>query len=240
MADSSRQPATEPLSPERIERRDTSPVNAGEERSRPATPDAPEASNIREGWTGDWKQLHEDLTTEYYKLVDIVTDFDQRLLTVKGWGVTLSLASLGFGFHYGHYGLFLVAAASGLGFWLVEAVIKSHQIRYYPRMRDIEVASYGLYHGNRDGGAVTSPLIDWGWDTGPYRWKNHGSLYEQPRYYGEDKEYQKKEAQQAKPRFELVAPFLYAVVMLPHVISVVGGLILFSLGLINKLPGLKL
>jgi hypothetical protein len=215
-------------------------VNAPKARSRPSGADTPDASNIRDGWTGDWKQLHEDLTTEYYKLVDIVTDFDQRLLTVKGWGVTLSLASLGFGFHYGHYGLFLVAAASGLGFWLVEAVIKSYQIRYYPRMRDIEVASYGLYHGNQDGELTTSPLIDWGWGTAPYRWKNYGPLYERPQYYGEEKEYEKKEAHQEISRLEFVEPFLYAGVMLPHVISVVGGLILFYLGLINKLPGLKL
>jgi hypothetical protein len=34
-------------------------------------------------------------------LTDIVKDFDQRLLTIKGWGVTLSLASLGLGFPTG-------------------------------------------------------------------------------------------------------------------------------------------
>ena len=48
---------------------------------------------------GDENRLHDDLMTEYFKLVDLVRDVDQRLLTIKGWGVTLSLASLGFGFH---------------------------------------------------------------------------------------------------------------------------------------------
>lgn len=47
------------------------------------------------------KRLHDDLHTEYTKLLDIVNGFDQRLLTVKGWGVTLSLASLGLGFQQG-------------------------------------------------------------------------------------------------------------------------------------------
>ena len=72
----------------------------------------PEAPNL--------ERLHNDLQVEYGKLVDIVTSYDQRLLTIKGWGVTLSLASLGLGFQQNHYGLFLVAAASGFAFWLLE------------------------------------------------------------------------------------------------------------------------
>jgi hypothetical protein len=35
------------------------------------------------------------LAKEYFALEDIVKDFDKRLFTVKGWGVTLSLAALG-------------------------------------------------------------------------------------------------------------------------------------------------
>jgi hypothetical protein len=31
-------------------------------------------------------RLHDDLQAEYAKLVDIVTGYDQRLLTIKGWG----------------------------------------------------------------------------------------------------------------------------------------------------------
>lgn len=50
----------------------------------------------------------------------------------QGLGVTLSLASLGLGFQQDHYGLFLIAAVSGLAFWMVEAT-KGHQMRYYPR-----------------------------------------------------------------------------------------------------------
>jgi hypothetical protein len=75
----------------------------------------------------DLERFHGDLQTEYGKLVDIVSAFDQRLLTIKGWGVTLSLASLGVGFQQNHYGPFLVAAASGLASWLLEATTKSHQ-----------------------------------------------------------------------------------------------------------------
>ena len=52
------------------------------------------------------------LLKEYYEILKIVGDFDGRLMTVKGWGVTLSLAALGLGFQYGRYGLFLVASLS--------------------------------------------------------------------------------------------------------------------------------
>jgi hypothetical protein len=105
-------------------------------------------------------------------------------------------------------------------------------------MRDIEVASYRLYHGNLDDGLVTSPLIDWGWETAPYRWNHQGPLYEQPQCYGVPRKY--KEKKEGQKRSNLVGPFLYAGVMLPHVIAVVGGLILFYLGLTNRLPGLNL
>src|SRR5215208_4606561 len=113
----------------------------------------------------DLDRLHDDLQSEYAKLADTVTVFDQRLRTIKGWGVTLSLASLGFGFQQDHYGVFLVAAASGLAFWLVEATTKLRQIRYYPRMGDIELIAYELFGGDTPTGPASSPLIDWGWHT---------------------------------------------------------------------------
>src|SRR2546423_9362592 len=121
--------------------------------------------------------LHDDLQAEYAKLVDIVTSFDQRLLTIKGWGVTLSLASLGLGFQQNHYGLFLVAAASGLAFWVLEATTKMHQIRYYPRMGDIEFIAYELFRVEAPSGPASSPLIDWGWyPAGPRvrKWPSNG------------------------------------------------------------------
>jgi hypothetical protein len=114
-------------------------------------------------------RLHGDLIAEYYKLADLVTSFDQRLLTIKGWGVTLSLASLGLGFQQDHYGLFLVAALSGLSFWIVEATTKFHQLRYYPRMGDIEASTYELFRVDGADGPMSSPLIDWSWYTAKRR-----------------------------------------------------------------------
>ena len=77
--------------------------------------------------------LHDDLQAEYYKIADTVASFDQRLLTIKGWGVTFSLAAIALGFQQNHYGLFLVAAASGVAFWLIEGSTKLQQMRYIIR-----------------------------------------------------------------------------------------------------------
>jgi hypothetical protein len=115
-------------------------------------------------------QLHDDLLKEYDRLADTVASFDQRLLTIKGWGVTFSLATLALGFQQEHYGLFLVAGAGAVGFWFIEASTKSHQLRYYPRMGDIERLAYDLYGHRRGNGVVaSSPLIDWGWHTASQR-----------------------------------------------------------------------
>jgi len=48
------------------------------------------------------KKFSEGLSTEYYKIVGAVSDFDKNLLTVKGWGVTLGLAAIAWGFQNQH------------------------------------------------------------------------------------------------------------------------------------------
>src|SRR5918995_4057094 len=118
----------------------------------------------------------EQLLREYYEIFHTVDEFDKRLITVKGWGVTLSLAALAWGFQYAHYGLFLVAALSGLTFWLIEGVMKRHQMRYYLRMREIEVLQY-KHASSENARALTSPRID-------SSWSHAGWLYS-----GKDKEF---------------------------------------------------
>jgi hypothetical protein len=61
-------------------------------------------------------------------------------MTVKSWGVTFALATLALGFQQEHYGLFPRSGGRRCPrFWLIEASIKLHQMRYYPRMGDIGV-----------------------------------------------------------------------------------------------------
>jgi hypothetical protein len=190
---------------------------------------------------------------EYYRLVDIVADFDQRLLTVKSWGVTFALATLGLGFQQDHYGLFLVAAAGALGFWLIEASTKSHQMRYYPRMGDIEVLAHELYGESTERGIASSPMIDWGWRTAaPRIW---GERPKRRQWFarfawGEQSEQGSHVGQESAPRDPHVPQrwaavntqpgtarwlLLWPHVALPHAIAVVLGVVLFVLGAAGQL-----
>ncbi|WP_406238408.1 hypothetical protein [Nocardia sp. NBC_01009] len=169
----------------------------------------------------DLARLHDDLQAEYSQLVDIVNGFDQRLLTIKGWGVTLSLAGLGLGFQQNHFGLFLVAAASGVSFWLLEAFTKMHQIHYYPRMRDIEFIAYELFAVRMQSGPASSPLIDWGWETAGPRIRRGDSKGD-------------PNVPEPWPKRRLgrsIQPWLFAHVMFPHLVAIVMGTVLFVLGL---------
>ena len=169
--------------------------------------------------------LHDDLMSEYFKLVDIVSSFDQRLLTIKGWGVTLSLASLGLGFQQDHYGLFLVAAVSGFAFWIVEGATKAHQMRYYPRMGDIEVAAAKLFGVETEDGSVSAPLIDWGWHTaGPRVRGGHPTAHP-------DRPQRWPSVNQTPGRHPLAFPHT----LFPHIVAVLVGLTLFIIGLAGRL-----
>ncbi len=163
----------------------------------------------------------EALLKEYYEILRIVGEFDGRLMTVKGWGVTLSLAALAWGFQHGHYGLFLVAALSGLGFWLIEGVMKRHQMRYYLRMREIEVLQYQRACEG-DGKAFSSPRIDSSWSyAGTLYTGKHMSEYRPVAVGGPRNAY----------RFAWFFPHIF----LPHLVSAFAGLVLLFLGISGSL-----
>ena len=90
--------------------------------------------------------LREDLSKEYYAILNVVSSYDGWLLIVKGWSVTLSLAALGLGFQQRHYALFALAAVTGAAFWYLDGLMKGYQYRYYVRMREIEYTAYLINH----------------------------------------------------------------------------------------------
>lgn len=163
----------------------------------------------------------EALNKEYYEILKIVGEFDGRLMTVKGWGVTLSLAALAWGFQYGHFGLFLVAALSGLGFWLIEGTIKRHQMRYYLRMREIEVLQYERITGDHSK-AYSSPRID-------SSWSYAGMLYAGKRIA------EMRPVLSRGPRKAYRFAWFFPHVFLPHVLSVLAGLVLLLCGVRGSL-----
>jgi len=163
-------------------------------------------------------KLIEGLNNEYYKLVGIVGDFDKNLLIIKGWGVTFSLVALAGGFQQEHYGLFLIACISGLAFWIIEGAIKRHQMRFYVRMREIEVINFELTKSIlSDGSEVSTPQIDWSWRI--------AKEYFTGKYTGvppHPKRYEKN------PSYSLV--WFFPHVAMPHIVIVIAGGILFILG----------
>jgi hypothetical protein len=168
-------------------------------------------------------ELRRELRVEYWKLADTVAAFDQRMLTVKGWGVTLSLAALAWGFEKSHYGLFLIASLSSAGFWAIESLFKRHQMRSYVRMRDIEVTLWeAAAEPLSDRTMVSSPLVDWAWKLANdyYAGEKIGVL-PRPERYGERGSYKRTWA--------------FGSIALPHVIAFVAGLSLFVLGVLGSL-----
>lgn len=167
--------------------------------------------------------LRKDLGTEHGAIVSVVSEFDGRLMIVKGWSVTLSLAGLGLGFQEGHYAFFAIAAGSALAFWLVDGEMKRHQMRYYARMRDIEVAAFNLNHLYLGDQIVSSPLVDWYWAfTG-----------------GEDlRSVPPARLSGAEVRRMLRRSRWYGHVLLPHVFAVVAGVALF-IGAVLEVGGLR-
>ena len=160
---------------------------------------------------------------EYFQLVNTVSDCDQRLITIKGWGVTLSLVALGLGFQYRGYGFFLIAAASSLAFWIIEGTVKRHQMRYYPRMREIKVNRY-IADGRS---ATSSPRMDFSWDRA-------ATLLGRG---------QAESNANVTPRTSTLAyglSWIFPHVALPHVITFVIGTVLFLLGVLNHLKGFEL
>lgn len=160
--------------------------------------------------------LREDLTREYYALVDAVASADGRQMIVKGWSVTLSLAALGLGFQQQHYALFGLGAATAAAFWFLDGLMKGHQLRHYSRMRDIEVAAYQLNAVELGGlGKVSAPRIDMSWGfrgaRGQPDWRTDPPERRTP----------------ARIRKLLIARFVLPNVMFPHVVAVVLGVTLF-------------
>jgi hypothetical protein len=111
--------------------------------------------------------LREDLSKEYYAILNVITSYDGWLLIVKGWSVTLSLAALGLGFQQRHFALFALGAATAVGFWYLDGLMKGYQYRYYVRMREIEYTSYLINRVALDGEygdkEISAPRIDMTW-----------------------------------------------------------------------------
>jgi hypothetical protein len=79
------------------------------------------------------------LKDEYLLLQKSYEDFDTKIMTIKGWSATVGIAAIGGGFYYSRF-LWLFAAGVCLIFWVLEALWKSFQYNYAPRIILLEEA----------------------------------------------------------------------------------------------------
>ena len=80
------------------------------------------------------------LKLEYFKLQDFYEGFDNKVQTIKGWSVTISIAAITVGFSYKNEYIWLLATLTSLVFWILEAKWKAFQYYHHGRIAEIEEA----------------------------------------------------------------------------------------------------
>ncbi len=119
----------------------------------------------------------------------------------------------------------------------MEALTKIHQMRFYPRMRNIEVICFDRFHVESGGLVASSPLIDWSWKVAfqPYGWSGTESDPDRPQPY-----LPHAAAGSIGRLSRSTRAMWYPHVALPHVIALIAGLILFLLGVSGELDNMPL
>jgi hypothetical protein len=85
-------------------------------------------------------QIIDMLKEEYLALQDTINGYDGRVLNIKTWSITFSLAVFGTVFSANvPEDLLLLASFSSILFWIIETYWKIFQQSFYKRTRDIEM-----------------------------------------------------------------------------------------------------
>ncbi len=94
---------------------------------------------------------------EYFHLSSILESYDEKILTIKGWGVTVSLVLLGTAVLRKSRPTLLVSGLGAVAFWLLEAyygiIARAHADRVVELERSLRTGS----------AAVPSPAIYSSW-----------------------------------------------------------------------------
>lgn len=78
------------------------------------------------------------LKEEYFKIHELMERFDEKVIVMKGWSITVSTAAVGAAFVEEKPALLLLAAAAAFFFWVIESFWKTFQEAHYLRLRAIE------------------------------------------------------------------------------------------------------
>jgi hypothetical protein len=87
----------------------------------------------------DGKHIGTDFVKdEYLCLHETVQNYDNKLIAIKTWSVTLGMAGIGAGFLQNHSTVFLLSAAASVLFWTIDAMWRKYQIIYNYRILELE------------------------------------------------------------------------------------------------------
>ena len=78
------------------------------------------------------------LKDEYLHIQSVIEEFDGRMLTIKAWSVSFSLAAFAGAFAAHAAEVLLIASLSACMFWLIEGLWKTFQYAHYYRSIQIE------------------------------------------------------------------------------------------------------
>ena len=78
------------------------------------------------------------LKDEYLHIQSVIESFDGRMLTIKAWSVSFSLAAFGGAFATHSAEVLLIASLSAAMFWLIEGFWNTFQYPHYNRSVKIE------------------------------------------------------------------------------------------------------
>ena len=114
----------------------------------------------------DVSSKDELLKDEYLHIQSTIESFDGRMLTIKAWSVSFSLAAFGGAFAAHASEVLLIASLSAFMFWLIEGFWKTFQYAHYNRSSKIEQ----YFSGNLD--EIQPMQIGSSWQT---QWKRGGT-----------------------------------------------------------------
>ena len=80
----------------------------------------------------------EFLSDEYFEIMKIISNYDNILMIIKGWSITVGIALIGYSLKYNKRSILFVCAFCALCFAFVDAKFKEYQTNYYDRMIIIE------------------------------------------------------------------------------------------------------
>jgi hypothetical protein len=86
------------------------------------------------------EKLREELREEYFKVIDILQNYDPYFLSIKNWGVTVIGVAATVGLANKAPSVFLLISFIAVGFWFTEVRFKLLQLGHTLRATELEQA----------------------------------------------------------------------------------------------------